>query len=156
MNLPEPVRMTPGSEMAPDVLDLIRRAFAYMQDRIEPPSSMHRLTVEAIDSQCASGEVWTIGRPPHACVFFEALDDRLYIGKLAVDDAARGQGCARRLIELAAARARGRGKAFLELKTRIELIENHEIFRRLGFRKTCDGAHEGYDRPTYIVMRRAL
>ncbi len=50
----------------------------------------------------------------------------------------------------------GVGLPALEVEIRIELIENHEAFRRLGFVKTSEGAHDGFDRITYIVMRKEV
>ncbi len=91
-----------------------------------------------------------------ACVFLTNKPGRLYLGKLAVDPACRGKGLARQLIELAAARARERGLKVLELQTRIELVENHATFARLGFHKVAEDAHAGYDRPTGIVMQKTL
>ena len=44
----------------------------------------------------------------------------------------------------------------LELETRIELTENHETFAALGFVKVSEGAHPGYDRTTFITMRKTL
>ena len=41
----------------------------------------------------------------------------------------------------------------LELETRIELTENHAAFARMGFIKTAETSHEGFDRTTSIVMR---
>ena len=41
----------------------------------------------------------------------------------------------------------------LELQTRIELTENQATFGRMGFVKTAETAHEGFDRPTSITMR---
>ncbi|MEM8813354.1 MAG: GNAT family N-acetyltransferase [Pseudomonadota bacterium] len=114
------------------------------------------MTVASIKDQCVSGEVWTIGRPPHACIFLKEQVDSLYVGKMAVSDAMRGRGCARQLIRLAADRARSKRLPVLELETRIELHENHETFRRLGFVKVGEGAHAGFDRPTYIVMRKPV
>ena len=52
--------------------------------------------------------------------------------------------------------ARERGKDAIELQTRIELTANHAAFARLGFRETERTAHEGYDRPTSITMRKVL
>lgn len=52
--------------------------------------------------------------------------------------------------------ARRRGKYAIELQTRIELAANHAAFARLGFREIARTAHEGYDRPTSITMRKAL
>ncbi|MEL6795078.1 MAG: GNAT family N-acetyltransferase, partial [Pseudomonadota bacterium] len=68
----------------------------------------------------------------------------------------RGMGLARRLMESAAREARRLGLAALELRTRIELTENHSAFAALGFERTAETAHPGYDRPTSVTMRAAL
>jgi GNAT superfamily N-acetyltransferase len=82
--------------------------------------------------------------------------DALYLGRLAVAAAHRGSGLARALVAAAEAEARARGLGTLELQIRIELTENHAAFARLGFAKTGETAHDGYDRPTSITMRKAL
>ena len=43
-----------------------------------------------------------------------------------------------------------------ELDTRIELTENHATFAALGFTKIAERAHDGYERPTFITMRKTL
>lgn len=140
----------------PALLRLIQRAFAPMDGRIDPPSSMHRLTAEAIAAQARAHEVWAIGTPPVACVFLTPRAGALYIGKLAVAAEQRGNGHARTLIELAEARARALALPVLELETRVELVENHACFRALGFVETGRFAHPGYDHPTSITFRRAV
>lgn len=139
-----------------EILTLIRTSFAYMEPRIDPPSSMHKLTLQSIIDQCQSGEVWSIGAPVKACMFLTPKDDCLYLGKIAVAEAARGQGLARDLVELAGQRAILKGFDCLELQSRIELIENHQVFAHLGFVKCGESAHDGYDRPTSITMRKHL
>ena len=52
--------------------------------------------------------------------------------------------------------ARASGHVVLELETRVELTENHRTFESLGFNKVAEHAHEGYDHPTYIRMRKSL
>ncbi len=156
MPIPEPVRLQPEDPSLPVILDLVRRSFAFMDQRIDPPSSMHLMTVQTVAEQCATGEVWSIGEPPCACMFLKERDGRLYLGKLAVDEGMRGKGLARRLVDLAAGRAAARGMAEIELETRMELVENHRTFERLGFRKVGEGTHAGYDRPTFIVMRKQI
>ena len=52
--------------------------------------------------------------------------------------------------------ARDSGHAVLELETRIELTENHETFAAMGFVRTAEHAHAGYDRPTSITMKKPL
>lgn len=52
--------------------------------------------------------------------------------------------------------ARSRNKPAIELQTRIELTVNHATFAGLGFRETERTAHDGYDRPTSITLRKEL
>ncbi|MBI1217306.1 MAG: GNAT family N-acetyltransferase [Rhodobacteraceae bacterium] len=140
------------------VLALIRDAFAGMEGRIDPPSSMHRLTEADIAAQAETGEVWVIeaAGAPVACIFLTVKPGSLYLGKLAVADDWRGRGLARRLVETAAARARALGLPALELQTRVELTENHATFRAMGFTMTAATAHEGYTRPTSLTFRKPL
>lgn len=151
-----PRRLAPGDPALAQVLDLLHKAFAYMEGRIDPPSSLHRLTVEALDAQAATGEVWAIGAPPCASIVLTPQPGALYLGKLAVAPAWRGRALARRLIDLAERRAQHRGLPALELQSRVELAEIHAIFRHLGFVETGRTAHSGYDRPTSITFRRAV
>ncbi|MCB1336663.1 MAG: GNAT family N-acetyltransferase [Maritimibacter sp.] len=146
-----------GDDPAP-VLALIREAFAYMDGVIDPPSSMHRLTPADIARQAETGEVWLTGpkHAPTACLFLTRKPDALYLGKLAVAEPARGRGLARRLVELAEARARALGFSVLELQTRVELTGNHATFERLGFTRTGATAHAGYDRPTSYTYRKPV
>jgi GNAT superfamily N-acetyltransferase len=139
-----------------EVLALIRAEFAYMDGRIDPPSSMHRLGLAEVARQAREGEVWAIGAPVVACVFLTAMPGALYLGKLAVAAGARRQGLARRLVGLAARRARALGLGALELQTRVELVENHRAFEAMGFTLAGETAHPGYDRPTSRSYRMAL
>jgi N-acetylglutamate synthase-like GNAT family acetyltransferase len=140
------------------ILTLVRTSYAFMESRINPPSSMHFLTPEKISEQAKTGEVWVIEAKdaPIACVFLTFESDHIYIGKLAVSEAMRGKGFARRLINLAGARAKTLGHTRLELQTRVELVENHAAFAKLGFVKVAEGAHSGFDHPTEITMRKEL
>ncbi|WP_119306758.1 GNAT family N-acetyltransferase [Cohaesibacter haloalkalitolerans] len=151
-----PIKHAPGDAALGEILALIHEAFAYMDGRIDPPSSMHHLTVEDIARQCEIGEVWSIGSPVKACVFLTGKPDCLYLGKMAVSADARGDGLGRALVKIAEQRAEGLGYTALELQTRIELVENHRIFAALGFVKTLETAHPGYNRPTSITMRKPV
>ncbi|GAA6200334.1 GNAT family N-acetyltransferase [Aquicoccus sp. SU-CL01552] len=151
-----PERLLPDDPRLAQVLALIRESFAYMDGRIDPPSSMHRLTLEGLSNQAGTAEVWALGHPVAACVVLTPRPDCLYLGKLAVDPRQRGTGLARRLVDLAVARARALGLPVLELQVRVELAENHAAFARLGFARTGETTHAGYDRPTSITMRRAV
>ena len=140
------------------VLALLSVAFAYMEGRIDPPSSLGRMGLAELRRAAMESELWVIegAEGPLACVILTPQEDTLYMGKLAVAHAARGQGLARRLIALSLERARALGLATVSLQTRVELLENHATFAALGFEMTGTTAHPGYDRPTSVSFRRAV
>lgn len=152
-----PRRLFPGEDCRP-VLALIRAAFADMDGRIDPPSSVHRLTEDGVARQAAEGEVWVIGKAaaPVAAVFLTPKPGRLHLGKLAVAEGWRGRGLAGRLVALAEARARALGLPALELESRVELTGNHAAFGAMGFAQTGSRAHPGYDRPTCLIFSRPV
>ncbi|SLN59850.1 Acetyltransferase (GNAT) family protein [Roseovarius litorisediminis] len=150
-------RYTPEDDLAA-VHNLLTRAFAYMEGRIDPASSLSRLDTEGMKALAAHREVWVMeeGNGPVGCMVLTPKDDTLYLGKLAVDYAQRGKGLARILVDQALRRAGDLGLDSVTLETRIELTENHAAFTALGFHKADETAHPGYDRPTSITMVRPL
>ncbi|WP_027169262.1 GNAT family N-acetyltransferase [Mesorhizobium sp. WSM3224] len=141
-----------------DLLALIRRAFAYMDGIIDPPSSAHLLTAGSLGEKAKRETVFLAvenGRIV-GCVFALERTRDFYVGKLAVEPRLQGQGIGTRLMRAVEGLARERGKDAIELQTRIELAANHAAFARLGFRETGRTAHQGYDRPTSITMRKVL
>ncbi len=151
-------------ETNPDDLDLpalhllLQQAFAYMADRIDPPSSLTRMTLDDIAAKVRSEDLYLFrdGSRLVACLFGTAKSDVYYVGKLAVADSHRGQGLAKALIEAAAAHATSKGHLALELESRVELIENHAVFVAMGFERTGETAHPGYTRATSYTFRRPL
>jgi len=147
-------KLGPNDPRLQQILELIQMSYAFMAGRIDPPSSMYKLNIDDISNQCRIGEVWSVGDPPQGCVFLTFNENALYLGKIAVLESVRREGLAKKLIEVAELRARSRNLKHLELQVRIELIENHEAFGSLGFLKISEGSHAGYDRSTFIVMRK--
>ena len=137
------------------VLELILDAFAYMGPRIDPPSSALRLTPKSVQAHAESGTLLLAHRTTDlvGCLFLHHKNDALYISKLAVSPTLQRAGIGRMLMEAARCEARRRGIGTLELETRIELTENHAAFTQMGFIKTAETSHKGFDRPTSIVMR---
>lgn len=140
------------------LLDLLRDAFAYMEGRIDPPSSVLRLTPESLAAKAGDEQLLlaTDGRAVIGCVFACPRGESLYLSKLAVRRDRRRHGIARALVRAVESLARERGHTALELETRIELTENHATFGALGFVRTSEHTHEGFDRPTYVRMRKPL
>ncbi|MER8372217.1 GNAT family N-acetyltransferase [Mesorhizobium sp. M1406] len=141
-----------------DVLALIMRAFASMDGVIDPPSSAHLLTADSLRDKARreTGFVALNGDRIVGCIFALERLAELYVGKLAIAPDCQGQGIGRRLMQAVEDLARSHGKVAIELQTRIELTGNHAAFARLGFYETERTAHEGYDRPTSITMRKVL
>lgn len=146
-------RMAAEEDFAP-ALALIQSSFAYMDGRIDPPSSAHRLTTGDLARAAQSGEVWVVEDPGQliACVVLTPKPDHLYLGKLAVDPAFRRQGLAAQLVSRAIKQTRTRALPELRLETRVELAENHATFRAMGFAETARTAHPGFDQPTSLTF----
>lgn len=142
----------------PALLGLLRASFAYMDGRIDPPSSLARLDLDALQAKAAAEHLIVAydGAVLVGCLFADLRADCVYLGKLAVVAAARRRGVARALIDAAETLAREYGRGALELQTRVELTENHVTFAALGFVKVAATAHPGYTRATSITMRRPV
>ncbi len=155
---PVPRRLGPGDPALPALLMLIQTSFAYMEGRIDPPSSMHRLALDDLSAQARSAEVWVIEDHDRVvgCVILTPKPGVLYLGKLAVAASHRGRGIARTLVDLAETRARALGLSGVELQSRVELTENHSAFAAMGFRVTAETAHPGYDRPTSVTFHKPV
>lgn len=153
----QPIRLEPGADMTP-VRALLAEAFGYMEGRIDPPSSLHRMGAAELAAEAARAELWILGpdAAPLACMLLTAKPDHLYLGKLAVAAARRGEGLSRRMIDHAVQRAQALGLPQIRLQTRVELVENHAAFRAMGFSEVARTAHPGFDRPTSITFARAV
>jgi ribosomal protein S18 acetylase RimI-like enzyme len=152
----DPARLVGPEEDWTQLMVVLRESFAGMTGRIDPPSSLDRLTVADLAEIAKTAEIWVIGSPITATVTLTMRPDCLYLGKLAVAAHQRGQGLARRLIMLAEARAQVLGLAQVMLETRVELVENQALFRHLGFVETCRRRHPGFDRDTTVEFRKSV
>lgn len=145
-----PHRLSAADDIAA-VHALMVAAFAFMDGVIDPPTSLHRLSVADLILEAARAELWVIGPGPAACVLLTPKSDTLYLGKLAVAAEHRGKGLARRLVLHAVQRATALGLPSVTLQTRIELTANQATFEHMGFQELERTAHEGYAQPTSIT-----
>ena len=151
-------QLAPGFDRWDELLSLILRAFAPMDGVIDPPSSAYLLSPESLKDKAERETVFLALQDGliAGCIFALERTTDVYVGKLAVEPELQGQGIGRRLMQAVEDFARSRNKPAIELQTRIELTANHATFARLGFRETARTAHQGYDRPTSITMRKEL
>lgn len=147
-------RLMPDDTALVQALDVMRVAFAGMEGRIDPPSSLGRMTLEGLQAEAARSEVWVAGDPVAGTVILTPKGKVLYVGKLAVADPRHGLG--RALMALAQERALALEFGWLELQSRVELVEVHAVFRALGFVEVMRTTHEGFRRPTSVTFRKVV
>ena len=109
---------------------LVTSAYAYMDGRIDPPSSLHRMSaVDFTDKAAAETLITAVADGVLlGCLFASSKDGWLYVAKMAVAPQAQRSGIA----------------------------ENHWTFANMGFVKVGAQSHEGYTRVTNIRMRAPL
>ncbi|MEM7258453.1 MAG: GNAT family N-acetyltransferase [Pseudomonadota bacterium] len=141
-----------------EVLELLRQSFAYMDGRIDPPSSLHRIDLLALIEKARQETVFVavFGKQIVGCVFASRQEECIYLGKLAVSDAYRGRGIARCLIECVENIAAQSSTRCVDIETRVELTENQRLFEHLGYVRWAENSHEGYTRTTSIRYRKPL
>lgn len=154
----EVVRRPHGFDDWKALLALLRESFAFMEGRIDPPSSLHDLSEEGLAEKSTAEEVLLAfdGQQLAGCLFAAVRPPVLYLSKIATRQSHQGRGIARRMMDLAAAIAREKGLSAMELQTRVELTENHRAFEAMGFAMVGESCHPGFDRPTSVIMRREL
>jgi len=140
------------------LLDLILASFAYMDGRIDPPSSAHTLTADSLRTKAGSEHLFLASSDATlvGCAFFAPRPDCLYLGKLAVIPRYQGRGIGRALVAAGVALGRGLELTEMRLQSRIELVENHRAFQAMGFVRVGETAHAGFDRSTSVTMALAL
>ena len=120
---------------APTVHAITQAAFDTLRGEIDPPSSAHLETVEAVATALVSGGagIAEIGGEPVGAVRFRSAGDHLYVGRVAVDPACRGLGVARALMAFAERHAALAGIPETRLEVRRTLTGNVAMFERLGY-----------------------
>jgi len=144
---------------APVIAATIVAAFEKYRGKLVPESGALLETPDGIAAELAQGSSAVLaeqGGRVVGCVMMKPEDGDLYFGRLSVVPAARGGGIARRLIEAVEDEAQRRELAGARLSVRIVLTENQRLFASLGYTEWSRGTHDGFDRPTWINMRKAL
>jgi GNAT superfamily N-acetyltransferase len=134
------------------VTAIVEAAYARYVPRIgrrpAPMSADHRRLI-------AAGEVW-VGEMKGGVIgvlVIRATGDVLELENVAVGPAEQGHGYGRALLAFAEDRARDRGLVAVELYTNEAMVENVELYPRLGFVETGRRVVDGYRR---VYFRKTL
>lgn len=147
-----------GEDDVSAALAVLHAAFEEYRAWLDPPSGVHRETVESLRAYLARGHLTLalLGTEIVGCVLYHAEEDQMYFGRLSVLPAARNRGIARMLIEHVEARTYDLGLARVRLSVRIAQPRNRAYYERMGYRFVEARAHAGYAEPTYVVLEKAL
>jgi ribosomal protein S18 acetylase RimI-like enzyme len=147
------------AEDAPLLARTIAAAFEQYRGKLVPESGAFRETADGIAAELKNGAGAIIAERNEVvlgCVMTKVEEGDLYLGRLSVLPAARGEGVARRLIAAVEDDARARGLPGVRLGVRVVLTDNQRLFNSLGYREISREAHEGFDYMTSINMRKVL
>jgi ribosomal protein S18 acetylase RimI-like enzyme len=134
-------------------------AFEQYRGKLVPESGAFRETPQSIMDEMRTDTGAIVAERNGTmvgCVMYRIYEGDLYFGRLSVLPEARGQGLARRLIAAVEREARMMRLPGVRLGVRVALTENQNLFQSLGYREISREAHEGFDYPTSINMRKAL
>lgn len=147
-----------ASADAPALAGLIHRAFEAYRGHLVPPSGAHAETPASLAAAMAKGAAFLAeaGTGSVACIFAEVRQDRVYIGRLAVDPACRGAGLGAAMLAEAERFARTQKVPCMELGVRLVLTDNISLFQKVGFKIVGQRSHPGFAVPTYHVMEKRL
>ncbi len=143
---------------APVILELLRRAFQEYDGVLDPPSGVHKETLDSVREKMEMG-AWTLAfehETPVGCVWHETRGECVYLGRLAVLPEARGRGIGRALMDEVETQARAEKIYRVQLGVRAALPELRATYERRGYRVTAAQAHAGYREPTYFTLEKEL
>ena len=97
------------------------------------------------------GRAWVAERGDRVIglLVLEVRQDHLLLENVAVLPEAQGLGVGRRLLLLAQEQARAHGLREVRLYTNEAMVENHDYYRRHGYRETHRGTDGGFRRVYY-------
>ncbi|MBK9715892.1 MAG: four helix bundle protein [Kouleothrix sp.] len=140
------------------IFAVTQAAFGEYLGRLDPPSGVHKETVETVREKLASGHsvLALLGERVVGSVFYKAEPAYVYLGRLAVLPDQRGRGIATALIGYVERRARELARPRVRLGVRVALPHLRARYERMGYGVVEQRYHEGYAEPTYVMMEKLL
>jgi GNAT superfamily N-acetyltransferase len=147
-----------GPERAEDVHRLTQAAFAAYQ-HLDPPSGARRESVTRVidDLRAGGGGIAEVGGRAVGCLRWRGAESGdFHVRRLAVEPELQRQGVGRALMAWAEREARRRSCEAVSVGVRIALPGNLAFYRQLGYEVTGEHRHDGYDRITWLALRKSL
>ena len=143
-------------EDAPTLLRLMHAAFEEYRGMLAPPTGAHDETIDSVRRRLAEGSavLALVAREAAGCAFYQRVKDFVYFSRLSVVPAYRNRGIGTALLEYVEQRAREQGVGSVRLGVRLQLPHLVRRYEKLGYRVIEQVTHEGFDKPTYVMMEK--
>jgi tRNA threonylcarbamoyladenosine biosynthesis protein TsaE len=153
---PEVVACPP--EQAGEVHRLTQAAFG-PYSALDPPSGALQETLHQVRADVAAGRVAVAlldGRTVGCLRWEGAPGADLDVRRVAVDPSIQRRGVGTALMAWAEREGRARGCRAITVGVRVGLPSNLAFYARLGYQVIGEHRHDGYDRTTWVSMRKPL
>jgi GNAT superfamily N-acetyltransferase len=147
-----------GPERADEIHRLTQAAFA-PYGHLDPPSGALQESVSQAVTDLASGggAIAELDGRPVGCLRWRlAASGDLHVRRVAVEPELQGQGVGSALMAWAEQEARQRGCQGVSVGVRIALPGNVAFYRKAGYEVTGEHRHDGYDRTTWLALRKSV
>lgn len=153
------VQLRPASEAdIPAILAVTHAAYAPYTGRIDPPSGVLRESADGVQHYLERGGIIVAqaGDTLVGVVRYQPYEDHVYLGRLAVLPSWQKRGIGRRLIAAVEEWTLLLGLDEVRLNVRLELTENHTLYKHLGYIKDGLEAFERAPGRNYLKMKKSL
>lgn len=157
--LQQEIRLRPASEAdIPAILAVTHAAYAPYTGWIDPPSGVMRETADGVRHYLERGGIIVAqaGDTIVGVVRYQPHADHVYLGRLAVLPSWQKRGIGRRLIVAVEEWTLLLGLDEVRLNVRLELTENHTLYKRLGYVEDGLEAFERAPERNYLKMKKSL
>ena len=146
-----------GPERAEEVHRLTQAAFE-VHRVLDPPSGAGRESVEAVRDVLAAGggAIAELDGRAVGCLRWAIDDGDFRVGRVAVEPQLQRRGIGTALMAWAEEEAARRGCAAVSVGVRVGLDGNLAFYRSLGYELVGERSHDGYDRATWLALRKPL
>ena len=140
------------------IVAITQAAFAEYVGRLDPPSSVRDETAEKVRAKLAEGRsvLALLGDIPAGTVYYSPHEGYMYLGRLAVLPAQRGQGIGTALVAYVERRAAELGLPQVRLGVRVALPHLRALYERLGYHLYEERRHAGYNETTFVIMQKYI